>query len=206
MNAKHEWRPVAPPPDDVYVRFEPVQFGWAEAHRALGNRLSQAPGLKRFMDRLARRWAIETGVIEGIYELDVKASRRLVKNGLLAAPGLMSSETNKPPGEVLRILCDHKDGLRAARDWAHEGRPLSKWLIRALHTQLLANQHASAAIDQFGRRFDATLVKGEFKKRPNNPTRPDGIVHHFCPPEQVESELDRLIQMTGEADDAHGKR
>ena len=75
------------------------------------------------------------------------------------------------------------------------GRPLTKTFIRSLHTQILNSQSTHTAVNQFGKMFDATLVKGEFKKQPNNPTRLDGTVHEYCPPEQVESELDNLIEM-----------
>ena len=35
--------------------------------------------------------------------------------------------------------------------------------------------------------------KGEYKLHPYNPRRQDGIVHEYCPPEHVQSELDRLL-------------
>ena len=37
------------------------------------------------------------------------------------------------------------------------------------------------------------LLKGDWKKWPNNPQRPDGTIHEYCPPEQVASEIDQLI-------------
>lgn len=41
-------------------------------------------------------------------------------------------------------------------------------------------------------------IKGEFKKQPNNPTRPDGSLHEYCPPVQVESEIENLLRWLGE--------
>lgn len=38
-----------------------------------------------------------------------------------------------------------------------------------------------------------SLIKGDWKKQPNNPLRPDGSVHEYCPPIQVPSEMDQLI-------------
>ena len=60
-------------------------------------------------------------------------------------------------------------------------------------------------MDQFGARFDARLDKGEFKKLPNNPTRPDGSVHQYCHPLQVDSEIDNLLYFYNEMqqDDYH---
>ena len=38
-------------------------------------------------------------------------------------------------------------------------------------------------------------MKGDWKRQPNNPLRPDGTVHEYCPPEQVASEMDTLIAL-----------
>ena len=51
------------------------------------------------------------------------------------------------------------------------------------------------AIDQFGNRFETELDHGSFKKQSNNPTRPDGIIHEYCPPLQVESEIDNFVDL-----------
>lgn len=45
-----------------------------------------------------------------------------------------------------------------------------------------------------GKRIQIPLLPGEYKVRPNNPRRADGFVHEYCPPEQVRSELDRLLE------------
>lgn len=39
------------------------------------------------------------------------------------------------------------------------------------------------------------LQKGVFKTLPNNPKRKDGSTHCYCPPEQVDSEMENLIRM-----------
>src|SRR5262249_30807162 len=74
-------------------------------------------------------------------------------------------------------------------------RPLSKSYIHEMHTALLRNQGTSTVVDQFGNAFESQLIKGRYKERPNNPLRPDGTVHEYCPPEHVESEMDRLLVM-----------
>src|SRR4029077_20167961 len=42
---------------------------------------------------------------------------------------------------------------------------------------------------------ERALDKGQYKTQPNSPTRPDGSVHEYCPPEHVASEMDNLITM-----------
>ena len=48
-------------------------------------------------------------------------------------------------------------------------------------------------MNQFGQWFDARVHAGAFKTMPNKPTRPDGVVHQYCLPEHVDSELDNLL-------------
>jgi prophage maintenance system killer protein len=49
-------------------------------------------------------------------------------------------------------------------------------------------------VDSFGKKGTIPLLKGEFKKLPNNPLRA-GIVYEYCPPEHVDSEMDNLIKI-----------
>jgi Fic family protein len=56
-------------------------------------------------------------------------------------------------------------------------------------------------VDQLGRAFEKQLEKGQYKTEPNSPTRPDSLVHEYCPPEQVASEMDRLVAMHSEHDE-----
>ena len=83
-----------------------------------------------------------------------------------------------------------------------DGHPLTRSFIRQLHEVIARNQDTYSAVDQFDRRFDATLDKGGFKKLPNNPKRQDGSVHEYCPPEQVDSEIDSLIYFYNELQQA----
>jgi hypothetical protein len=58
---------------------------------------------------------------------------------------------------------------------------------------LTRHEDKTAAVDQFGNRLEIPLLKGKFKELPNNPRRPDGIIHEYCPPIHVESEMDNLL-------------
>jgi fido (protein-threonine AMPylation protein) len=77
-------------------------------------------------------------------------------------------------------------------------RQLSTGYIKELHAALLRNQDTYAVVDQLGRAFEKHLEKGQYKTEPNSPTRPDSLVHEYCPPEQVASEMDRLVAMHSE--------
>ena len=80
---------------------------------------------------------------------------------------------------------------------------LTKGVLYELHAILTRHQETTVAIDQFGKRLEIPLVKGKFKVLPNNPRRPDGTVHAYSPPEQVDSEIENLLKWLDEyqADD-----
>ena len=155
----------------------------------------------RFNEELFRSWAIETGIIEGIYDLDKGITQTLIEKGF-SAEFVERSATNKSPDDLIRILRDHRDAVDFIHGWIADSHPLTAWFMCAMHQIIVRNQPMHRAMDQFGRMFDKELQAGEFKKHPNNPTRPDGVVHEYCPPEQVESELDNLITWHNEYADA----
>lgn len=152
-----------------------------------------------FVERLSRSWAIETGILEGLYTLDQGVTETLVEKGI-SANYIERNSTDKEPYELVTILKDHQNTLAFINEWISESRPLTTWFIDALHTRLTANQKTFRAVNQFGNAFDAQLMKGQYKLLPNNPSRPDGSLHEYCPPEQVQSEMDNLVLMYEEYD------
>jgi fido (protein-threonine AMPylation protein) len=99
---------------------------------------------------------------------------------------------------VARIIQDHYDALEGLFDFVGGRRQLSTGYIKELQAALLRNQDVYAVVDQFGKVFERPFEKGLYKTLPNNPTRPDGTVHEYCPPEHVASEMDRLVAMHAE--------
>ncbi len=196
----HIWTPIKPiEPDNQSYDFREIdslQLQWLQVKKDVENSISKE-AYTAFTQRLIRRWAIETGIIEGIYDLDRGVTETLVREGI-AANHIERRDTNKEPSELVEILRDHQDSIKYVNYWIEQGRPLTKNFIKALHNQILKNQHTHTAINQFGERFEAKLHKGEFKTQVNNPTRPDGTIHEYCPPEQVESELDNLLKFYAE--------
>ena len=182
-----------------FQEIDSLQRQWLQVKSSVESAAPDA--YKEFTERLTRRWAIETGIIEGVYDLDKGVTETLVAKGI-ASGHIERGSTNKEPSELVEILRDHQSSIEFVNGWIEEGRPLTKWFIKALHSQILRNQDTSQAIDQFCNMFDARLIKGEFKKSANNPTRPGGGVHEYCPPEQVESEFDKLLELYCEYDSA----
>ncbi len=156
--------------------------------------LEQSGALANFSQRLAREWSIETGQIEGIYDLDRGVTQTLIERGIRS--DLISTEPNqKPPELIAAIIQDHYDVLEGLFQFVRGERDLTKGYIHELHAALLRHQETTLVMDQFGKLFEARLTKGRYKERANNPKRPDGAIHQYCPPEQVDSEMERLLQM-----------
>lgn len=192
----HKWRPIEPIDSASqtydFGEIDSLQREWLRIKQEVES--STPDAYKAFTDRLTRRWSIETGIIEGIYDLDRGVTGTLIERGI-ATEYIERGSTNKEPAELVQILNDHQESVASVNHWIEQGRPLTRHFILGLHSLILKNQHTHTAVNQFGQTFEATLRKGEFKNQPNNPTRADGSVHEYCPPEQVESELDSLMSM-----------
>lgn len=147
-----------------------------------------------FNERLHREWAIETGIIERLYTLDRGTTQLLIERGINASL-IASDATDQPPELVAGMIQDHAEAVAWLFDAVTNKRPLSTSLMKQLHQLMTRKQQFATGFDQFGNRIDMPLRHGAFKIRPNNPRRPDGKVHQHCPPEQVDSEMDRLVEM-----------
>jgi|CXWL01.1.fsa_nt_gi Fic family protein len=150
--------------------------------------------LRAFNERLAREFAIETGLLERLYTLDRGITQLLIERGFDAAL-IPHRATNKSPQLVTALLRDQHEALQQLFDFVNQGRKLTVGYIKELHALLTRHQATVEAIDSLGHMIEVELLHGEWKKLPNNPTRDDGCVHEYCPPTQVASEMDRLVEL-----------
>ena len=190
----HKWKPIEPIDSDSqaydFGEIDSLQREWLRIKQQVES--STPDAYKAFTDRLIRRWSIETGIIEGIYDLDRGVTETLVQDGF-AADYIERGSTNKEPAELVQILKDHELASKTVDEWIKHGIPIRKNYIRGLHKQILRSQQTYAATNQAGNSVQVPLRKGEFKSDPNSPTRPDGELHQYCPPAFVESEIDNLL-------------
>lgn len=156
--------------------------------------LEASGALAEFIRRLNREWAIETGIIERLYSLDRGVTRLLIEQGLDSAL-IAHGDTDQPAEYVMALIQDQYETVEGLFDFVGGQRPLSTAYIKEMHASLSRRQAEVEAVDQFGRRFPARMLHGEYKRRPNNPTGPDGQVFEYCPPEHVAAEMDRLVEL-----------
>ena len=164
----------------------------AKVWREQAGQLQQSDAYRAFLERLQRELAIETGIIERLYTIDRGITLTLIEHGIDAVL-IPHDATDKPVSRVVAIIKDQQQAVEGVFDFVKQQRPLTNTYIRELHQILTAHQDLVDAVDTLGRRVEAPLLRGQWKKLPNNPSRTDGWLHEYCPPEHVQSEMDRLI-------------
>lgn len=144
------------------------------------------------LQRLERSMAIETGVIEGLFNPTHGITQTLLREGF-RAEHVRRQEVDVEPEHLVTVLQDHVAAADMVYSYIREERPITKHAMRELHAQITAHQETHNAVDMLGRRVQRRLRRGVWKDFPNNPTRPDGKVHLYAPPEQVDPQLDFLL-------------
>ena len=171
------------------TEIDSVRKIWSEQQA----RLHGTSQLAQFTERLSREWAIETGIIENLYQIDRGITQTLIERGF-HAEFLTHGSTNKPTSYVINLLRDQQHALEGVFDFIKQKRSLSTSYIKELHACLVSSQDTTDAQDPTGRLVQISLIKGDWKLWPNYPTK-EGVKFVYCPPEQVASEMDRLVEM-----------
>ncbi len=147
-----------------------------------------------FLNQLKREHAIETGIVERLYDLKKGITETFIKEGFVQS-FLSHDDTNVPTQTLMSHLKDHLEAVDFIFDIVKDGRPFTKGFIKELHQLVTRSQSSAEGRDQFGNKTKIELLKGEFKVRENNPSKEDGTIIQYCPPEHVEAEMDRLIEL-----------
>ena len=190
--ADYKWKPIEDLPADWTKLASSELAGLASVWREHYERVKDTKALKQFNERLRREWAIETGIIENLYYIDRGVTLTLIEKGIQASL-IPHGTTDKPAELIVPILKDQEEVVTGLFDFVGQQRQLSTSYIKQLHQALTQHQRTTAAKDSFGQMIEVELLRGDWKRMPNNPTKSDGSIHEYCPPEQVASEMDQLI-------------
>ena len=188
----HKWEPIKDLPvnwrDLCRPDLHAVHRQWV-AERKL---IKDEQKLLQLQERLYTLWAVETGIIERLYSVDRGVTIQILESGLEALPQFHEDQLISADAEAM--IQDHRAALDLVMDLiGTEERELTPFAIKELHQRLTLSQENCEAENQFGRIVRVPLRKGEWKLQPNNPRRPDGTMHEYCPPEQVQGEIERLL-------------
>ena len=142
-----------------------------------------------------REFAIETGQIEGLYTLRRGITEQLITEGLEGVRSIHTVE-GVDDATIQGLLADQEAALELVFSTVKQERPLSHSVLFEWHALLTRHQETVVGLTPEGRRVQVPFEeKGMYKIRPNNPRRPDGAIHEYCPPEQCRSEMDRLFSL-----------
>ena len=189
-----------PPGEHQFPELGALSSVWREKKASL----EDDGAYQEFIKKLQREWAIETGIIERLYNWDRGVTEVLIQQGIESS--LISHEagiSQQDAEHIQDLICDHVGIVEGLFGYVKGAEPLSEYFIRGLQAKFTAHQDYVEAMTAAGVRMHVALKKGEYKSMPNNPRRPDGTVHPYCPPEFVQDEMQSLIQMYREAEEIY---
>ncbi|MBD2771036.1 Fic family protein [Iningainema tapete] len=162
--------------------------------KSQAKKLKESDAVRKFNEQLSREWAIETGIIENLYSIDRGTTQLLIEKGIETAL-IPHGATDKPAEIIVPVLIDQLEALEGLFSFVAHKRELSLFYLRELHQVFTRHQEIVDAVDAFGHKVQVPLLHGQWKQNPNNPTQRDGTIHEYCPPLQVQSEMERLVSM-----------
>ena len=166
---------------------------WQTVRRKLQDPAIDRSAMDIWLVEQKRAFAIETGQIEGLYLLRRGVAAKLIAEGFEGVRGA-HSVTEISDRSLKGLLDDQETALEMLFAHVRDERPLNTSAIKEWHALLTRHQASAAGIDPFGKRVEIPLLRGQWKIRPNNPRRQDGHMHEYCPPEQVQTEMERFLE------------
>ena len=193
------WRPIEPlqPHEQTgngsMAALEALRTEW---HRRLESLTEDEK--PRVRQRSLRKLAVETGILERLYEVEWGLTLTLVAEGFTR--DVIEREGGRVDDRTLATLRAQMDSLAMVLDFVHQKRSLTTSFIKELHHAMTRTQDTYVATDSLGRVFERALPKGTWKVDPNHVLRQDNTLLEYAPPEQVASEMDRLVEIWATVD------
>lgn len=160
----YEWKPISEWSDPWRDDLLPIAIRAMQEHM-------DAESWKTFYDRAAREWSVETGQIEGAFDIEQRITTQLIEHGFAAS--LLNEQRNELSKEQVHQML---------LDFIKSGRKLSVDCICELHQALMRSVESYDGYFRDPQTNELRvakqfLAKGKFKDLPNNPSRDDGSAH-----------------------------
>lgn len=136
---------------------------------------------------VAKAAAVDTGAIERLYETD-----RGFTYAVAAQINAIDFIQSRRGDDFATHFQDQMNAHEMIVDFATETSPLVQAFVRQLHSMICANQE-TYTVRVNNQLLARPLIKGQYKAEPNTVTKVDGSEHHYCPVEQVATEMQRLL-------------
>jgi Fic family protein len=185
------WGPLAAEDADLWSRFA--------ASLEERRREASPQTLKAAVEVAVRAAALDTGAIEGLYNVDRGFTMTV------AVQGLAWQQMIEERGAGVRELFEAQlAAYELVLDAVTHKLPITEAWIRSLHETLCAPQKTYRVLTEVGWQ-EQELPKGQYKTRPNHVLLTDGTIHAYAPVDRVPDEMHRLIEQirTPEFEAAH---
>lgn len=144
--------------------------------------------LQRAYSSVRRAAAIDTGALEGLYEVDRGFTFTVARQ-----TAMWEEQLNQKGATVRQMIEAQIEVYDYLLDFVTGKQPIVQAWIRELHAQLTAAQETYRVLTEVGWQ-EHRLVGGEYKSLPNHVLTPDDTVHSYAPVDMVTAEMARLCQ------------
>lgn len=189
------YRRIEPVPEQAATLGSSELEALGEIWREKKGELEETGVFQDFLIKLRREWAIETGIIERLYQWDRGVTEVLIDQGIDAALIAHRGGVGRDEADHIKaIIEDQLSIVEGLFSYVKGEQSLTEHFIRQLQARFTAHQDYTQAMTTGGELVRVPLERGIYKKHPNNPKRTDGELHEYCPPEFTQEEMQRLIQ------------
>jgi len=160
---------------------------WNQYASLLQDRKDLTPELlAKARDVAKRAAAVDTGAIEGLYEVD-----RGFTFSVALQMAMWEAQLDAKGNRVRSIIEAQMSAYDFVLDFATQAVPIVEAWIRKLHEVMCKGQETYAVYTEVGVQ-EQQLPLGRYKALPNHVIRNDGTVHSYAPVEVVPAEMQRL--------------
>ena len=141
MDGGYKWTPILDYENDPAALAQKELDSLAAVWETERSRLEDSEALSEFNRKLHREWAIETGLIERVYDFDRGVTELLIERGIDAT--LIPHGSGDDPERIASMIQDHEAAIEYVFAFVKDERVLSTSYIKELHQLLTQNQENS---------------------------------------------------------------
>ncbi len=156
-----------------------------QLNQKIETRRKEAPYLwPTIQEKLQVSWTYNSNAIEG-NTLTYGETLFLVQEGITAK--------GKPLKDHIEAK-NHHEAIYILLDIVKDNRAISESFIKELNAILLQGVKSTPAVNQHGDRVNKPATPGQYKKLPNHVLLPQGGMHRYVDPLQVQPQMEQLCQ------------
>lgn len=144
--------------------------------------------LQRARDIVKRAAAVDTGAIEGLYEVD-----RGFTFTVATEAAMWETSLDEKGSKVRSLIESQLEAYDLVLDAATKKIEITEAFIRRLHEVLCKSQETYLVQTEIGVQEQA-LPLGEYKHLPNHVRKQDGSIHSYCPVDMVPPEMYKFCE------------